>query len=157
MKGGVTGVRIDHVDGLYDPSSYLERLQKSCYLQLVWGQVRWRRFSRPSSNWWTCSPKNIDAGTRDRTILQTVLHRLRKDSPEGGALPEEWPVFGTTGYDFLNSLNGIFVETEKAKDFDRIYARFVKASVNFMDMVYEKSNSSCRSPCPGKETSSAIT
>ncbi|RQW77879.1 MAG: malto-oligosyltrehalose synthase, partial [Geobacter sp.] len=30
----VTGLRIDHVDGLYDPSSYLHRLQKSCFIQL---------------------------------------------------------------------------------------------------------------------------
>ena len=29
----------------------------------------------------------------------------------GETLPEDWPVAGTSGYDFLNDLNGVFVDT----------------------------------------------
>lgn len=37
---------------------------------------------------------------------------------KGEKIPESWPVFDTTGYDFLNVLNGIFVDTTNAKIFD---------------------------------------
>ena len=30
---------------------------------------------------------------------------------KGERMPEDWPIFGTTGYAFLNPLNGIFVDT----------------------------------------------
>src|SRR5207247_10702970 len=29
-EGQVTGLRIDHIDGLYDPAAYLQRLQHAC-------------------------------------------------------------------------------------------------------------------------------
>lgn len=53
-------------------------------------------------------------------------------------MPEDWPVFGTTGYAFMVSVNGIFVETAHAKIFDDIYTRMVKSRLNFQDIVYEK-------------------
>jgi (1->4)-alpha-D-glucan 1-alpha-D-glucosylmutase len=57
---------------------------------------------------------------------------------KGEKIPEDWPLFGTTGYDFLNSLNGIFVDIRNAKAFDRIYSGFIRAKINFRDIVYEK-------------------
>jgi (1->4)-alpha-D-glucan 1-alpha-D-glucosylmutase len=57
---------------------------------------------------------------------------------KGERMPEEWPIFSTTGYVFLNSLNGIFVETKNAKAFEDIYARFIKSKINLQDIVYEK-------------------
>ncbi len=38
-------------------------------------------------------------------------------------LPEAWPVAGTTGYDFLNAVNGIFVHPEGLERLEEIYAR----------------------------------
>lgn len=57
---------------------------------------------------------------------------------KGERMPEDWPIFSTTGYVFLNTVNGIFIKTENAKAFDDIYARFIKSKVNFQDIVYEK-------------------
>ena len=71
----MTGLRIDHIDGLWDP----ELLPAAA----AGGQ----------------------RGARQRSYI-VVEKILGRDEP----LPREWPVRGTTGYDFLNALNGIFVE-----------------------------------------------
>ncbi|EKD59385.1 MAG: hypothetical protein ACD_55C00037G0002, partial [uncultured bacterium] len=135
-EGKVTGVRIDHVDGLYDPVSYLQNLQKSSYFQL-----RQAGSTFPADN-----------GEEKKEALEKEYNALLETDPcykpfyavvekilmKGELLPDQWPVFGTTGYDFLNSLNGIFVATEKAKQMDRLYDRFVKWGGDFPDLVYEK-------------------
>ena len=56
---------------------------------------------------------------------------------KGEKIPEDWPLFGTSGYDFLNSLNGIFVDIGNAKAFDHIYSEFIKMKINFQDIVYK--------------------
>jgi (1->4)-alpha-D-glucan 1-alpha-D-glucosylmutase len=53
-------------------------------------------------------------------------------------MPEDWPIFSTTGYVFLNSVNGIFIDMGNGKAFDDIYTRFIKSKVNYQDLVYEK-------------------
>ncbi len=53
-------------------------------------------------------------------------------------LPEDWPIFGTVGYDFLNPVNGLFVDTEKARAFEGIYHRFIGMKMNYPELVYEK-------------------
>src|SRR3984893_2381165 len=54
------------------------------------------------------------------------------------ALPEDWPVSGTTGYDYLNQANGIFVEPEGARGIEDIYSSFLGRQQNFADVVYHK-------------------
>jgi (1->4)-alpha-D-glucan 1-alpha-D-glucosylmutase len=54
------------------------------------------------------------------------------------ALPEDWPVSGTTGYDYLNEANGIFVEPEGARGIEDIYSSFLGRQQNFADVVYQK-------------------
>ncbi|HYQ60257.1 MAG TPA: malto-oligosyltrehalose synthase, partial [Desulfatiglandales bacterium] len=53
-------------------------------------------------------------------------------------MPDDWAVFGTTGYVFLNSVNSIFVDLRNGKAFDRIYSQFIKSNVTFQDIAYEK-------------------
>jgi (1->4)-alpha-D-glucan 1-alpha-D-glucosylmutase len=139
-EGKVTGVRIDHVDGLYDPLFYLQSLQRSSYLQL--------RAAEEGSDSGACTAeekaKNLE--TRDGEYRQALARDpsykpfyavCEKILMKGEQLPE-WPVFGTTGYGFLSHLNGIFVDTENAKAFDRIYQRFVGPVADFPEVVYEK-------------------
>jgi len=57
---------------------------------------------------------------------------------KGERMPEEWPIFSTTGYVFLNTLNGIFVDTRNIKAFDDIYGRFIRARPNYHVIAYEK-------------------
>jgi (1->4)-alpha-D-glucan 1-alpha-D-glucosylmutase len=47
-----------------------------------------------------------------------------------------WPVHGTTGYEFTNLLNGLFVDTSAAKRMQRAYHSFIGEPVNFGDLLY---------------------
>src|SRR4029453_4774772 len=64
------------------------------------------------------------------TVVEKILigdERLRPD----------WPVAGTTGYEFLNGLNGLFVDTSAAPLLRDVYGRFIGAPQGFPDIVYE--------------------
>src|SRR3990172_6497547 len=129
--GSVTGVRIDHVDGLYDPLAYLHSLQQGCFVDS-------RSDAREGEA--ACGKRLGEAGEeapsdRSNRPLYVLCEKILM---KGEQLPEEWPVFGTTGYDFLNHVNGIFVDTENAKAFDRIYDRYVGRATDFQEVVYEK-------------------
>ena len=53
-------------------------------------------------------------------------------------LPEDWPVSGTTGYDYLNEVNGVFVAPEGGRRMEEIYSQFLGRQQNFADVVYQK-------------------
>jgi (1->4)-alpha-D-glucan 1-alpha-D-glucosylmutase len=53
-------------------------------------------------------------------------------------LPDDWPACGTTGYDYLNDANGLFVEPEGARRIEEIYSTFIGRKQNFVDVVYQK-------------------
>ena len=72
-SGGVTGLRIDHVDGLWNPREYLEQLQ--------------HKYSEV-----TGTPAN------------SLYLLVEKILMSGEKLRPEWPVHGTTGYDFTNQV-----------------------------------------------------
>ena len=97
-EGAVTGLRIDHVDGLYDPSTYLWQLQ-------TWAKTE-------------LAPR---AGEAERPLFLVVEKILTREE----TLPVQWPVYGTTGYDFLTLVNGLFVDGSHEQAFDRLYARFI--------------------------------
>ena len=54
------------------------------------------------------------------------------------ALVETWPVHGTSGYDFLNQINGLFVDGKNASAFSRLYDDWTQDDTNFAEMIYRK-------------------
>src|SRR4029078_11348562 len=86
--GTITGLRIDHVDGLMDPSRYLERLQRAC---------------AAVSDAATAAVTE-DAAAAGRLQTYVVVEKILSGDE---TLPREWPVHGTTGYEFLNLVNGL--------------------------------------------------
>ena len=52
------------------------------------------------------------------------------------ALRSSWPVHGTTGYEFTNLLNGLFVDTSAAKHLQRLYSSFIGEHIDFDDLLY---------------------
>ena len=106
----VTGLRIDHVDGLFDPGAYLRQLQAS-----VGGDT-----------------------TQDAAGDRPVFLIVEKILGAGEKLPDDWPVYGTTGYDFINSLNGLFVDGANAQRADDIYAKFTANRMPYDELAYEK-------------------
>ncbi|MFH1926380.1 MAG: malto-oligosyltrehalose synthase [Chloroflexota bacterium] len=108
-SGSVTGLRVDHVDGLAHPARYLTRLQ---------------RYATP------------EAVTASKTPpLYVVVEKILSDGEE---LPHSWRLFGTTGYDFLNQVNALFVDWNGLNQMDEIYRRFTGMKQDFNHTVYEK-------------------
>jgi (1->4)-alpha-D-glucan 1-alpha-D-glucosylmutase len=66
------------------------------------------------------------------TLFIVVEKILGKDEP----LPEVWPVQGTTGYDFLNHVNGLFVAGANEKFFSSFYAKVIGRDDEYADLVY---------------------
>jgi (1->4)-alpha-D-glucan 1-alpha-D-glucosylmutase len=52
-------------------------------------------------------------------------------------LPLEWPIDGTTGYDFLNTAGGLFVNPANAGRLDAVWAQFTGAAVDFAEVAYQ--------------------
>jgi (1->4)-alpha-D-glucan 1-alpha-D-glucosylmutase len=75
--------------------------------------------------------------------------RLRRVAPEawivvekilepGERLPSSWPVAGTTGYDFLNRVGGLFVDPGGERPLTELYAELTGAPVDYPLLVREK-------------------
>jgi (1->4)-alpha-D-glucan 1-alpha-D-glucosylmutase len=52
------------------------------------------------------------------------------------SLPPDWAIYGTTGYEYTNAVNGLFVDSANARAFDEIYSSFIGEKVKFADLVY---------------------
>jgi (1->4)-alpha-D-glucan 1-alpha-D-glucosylmutase len=135
--GDVSGLRIDHPDGLYDPREYLLRLQRHYIAAIA------RHIAGPDADW-SALEKPLHDELKVRTArgddwLQRPLYLLVEKILESGEpLPEDWPVNGTTGYEFLNSVNGLFVDSRQNAVFDRLYQRFSRIKGHFHDFIYHK-------------------
>ena len=52
-------------------------------------------------------------------------------------MPCDWPVHGTTGYNFINVVNGLFVDPAANNRIDRIYRSFIGESSRWPDVAYD--------------------
>ncbi|MEX2153646.1 MAG: malto-oligosyltrehalose synthase [Gemmatimonadaceae bacterium] len=82
--GIVDGLRIDHIDGLRLPSWYLAKLRDAVD---------------------SARDRTRDLSARFPIVVEKILSGDE-------TLPREWPVDGTTGYDFMNDVEELFIEPE---------------------------------------------
>jgi (1->4)-alpha-D-glucan 1-alpha-D-glucosylmutase len=94
----ISGLRIDHIDGLYDPTQYLKRLREA-------------------------------AGDAYITV-EKILEPAEQ-------LPLIWPIQGTTGYDFLNRVNGVFCDQSQREEYTAVYHRFLGNAVSCEKLIDE--------------------
>jgi (1->4)-alpha-D-glucan 1-alpha-D-glucosylmutase len=129
--GKATGLRIDHPDGLRDPAGYFRQLQEHFVLARA----------EPAPG---CRPEDLaravaaclPAGSgRNGCPAWPLYVAAEKILVEGEILPPNWAVDGTTGYDFLNAVNGLFVDSGVREAFDRIYQSFTGASAGYDQRV----------------------
>src|SRR5207248_1250313 len=80
--GQITGVRVDHIDGLWDPLAYLTRLQRA----LETGDARAGARVADEADQGSPAPAFY-------VLVEKILSA-------GEELPADWPVHGTTGYEF---------------------------------------------------------
>jgi (1->4)-alpha-D-glucan 1-alpha-D-glucosylmutase len=98
----IQGLRIDHIDGLYNPGGYANLLVD----------------------------RSAALGQPLYLVVEKILlgnERLRAD----------WHIAGTTGYEFMNLVAGLFVDQEAERGFDRIYRRVLGRATTFADEAYE--------------------
>ena len=53
------------------------------------------------------------------------------------SLPAEWMAAGTTGYDFLSSVNGLFVNPAGVGELANVYGRFVDQHLEFREVAHQ--------------------
>ncbi len=100
-EGRIQGLRIDHVDGLYNPESYCNLL----------------------------GDRAAALGHPQFLVVEKVLAHFEHLRPS-------WRIAGTTGYDFLNLVNGLFVDGRSELAFDRLYRRFAGVTGDFDQFAY---------------------
>ena len=105
--GQVSGVRLDHTDGLYDPLGYFLALQEK-----------------------RAEQTGAQAGDLPLYLL------AEKILEPGEHLPDNWPIHGTTGYDFLAQLGGLFVLGDAEEELSGLYRRFTGEDLSFGEIVY---------------------
>ena len=110
-SGAVTGLRIDHPDGLYRPLEYFEKLQMRCAKAL--------RVPLP----------------KDGRAIYLIVEKILTGEEQ---LPQNWPVHGTTGYGFANQVAGVLVDHNAEGAITKIFKRFIGHSLHFGHLVYAK-------------------
>ncbi|MGE0257995.1 MAG: malto-oligosyltrehalose synthase [Alphaproteobacteria bacterium] len=96
-RGQVQGLRIDHIDGLFDPARY-------------------------------CTALRERAGAKTYIVAEKILARYER-------LPG-WPIAGTTGYDFVNQVLGLFVDPGGEAAMTRLYRRITRRREDFDEVLY---------------------
>ncbi|MEW6273528.1 MAG: malto-oligosyltrehalose synthase [Bacillota bacterium] len=174
--GRVTGLRIDHIDGLRDPQVYLNRLQEHLGKEKTAGAeaagagetaaeaesgaaeagTTEAAGAAGAETTETAGAASAAAGAAGGTEAEKrgAMEALETARPPGRRpafyvvaekilgddeeLPAGWPVHGTTGYDFLNALNGLFVDRRSAAALDELYSRMggPETEKNFATVVY---------------------
>jgi (1->4)-alpha-D-glucan 1-alpha-D-glucosylmutase len=110
----VDALRVDHVDGLYDPVQYCGRLQQ-----------------RAGGN----HGDGVTTASSETVPLPLYL-TVEKITASYERLPQRWPVHGTTGYRFANLVNGLFVDVAAAAKLARIYRGFIGEALDYDEVLH---------------------
>ncbi|HEY3055637.1 MAG TPA: malto-oligosyltrehalose synthase, partial [Thermoanaerobaculia bacterium] len=111
-EGKVTGLRIDHIDGLHDPIGHMRKLQ-------------------------------LRLGDRFYIVVEKIL-------AHDETLPKTFDVSGTTGYDFLDTLNALFVDPAGLRTLTDFYRDFTGNARSFDDICYERKKQVISDLFPGE-------
>jgi len=129
----VTGLRVDHCDGMFNPRQYLIRLQ----LLYIASQCRGAAPHAP------VAPNGIESEIReavrgyDWTGVQGPLYVVvEKILEPREALPREWPVRGTSGYDFVHFANQVLIQQENRKRFNDLYTAVTGRTSDPEEIIY---------------------
>jgi (1->4)-alpha-D-glucan 1-alpha-D-glucosylmutase len=121
-RGQVTGLRIDHPDGLFDPPGYLLELQERRFLQLARATTtrpeEWPALEQRLGKLWR-SAGSLAGAPLSRPLYIVVEKILER----GEEVPADWLTHGTVGYEFLSALNGLWVNPAGTKLCTTTYAR----------------------------------
>ena len=103
---------MDHPDGLYEPERYFRNLQQACRSALE------------------------GSGDHSNRPFFIVAEKILLGNE---AIRPGWEIEGTTGYDFLNALNGLFVDRSHRRAFAHLHRRFTEWTQPYESLVSENS------------------
>jgi (1->4)-alpha-D-glucan 1-alpha-D-glucosylmutase len=136
-EGKLDGLRIDHPDGLYDPAQYLRRLQEhfvlACARTVIEADPELASLERAPLE--VALRENLSADASLDTPYYVVVEKILG---AGEPLLESWATHGTTGYEFANAINGLFVDTANEHAFSTLYHDFIGDETRFSELVYRK-------------------
>ena len=115
----IQGLRLDHIDGLRDPKKYLESLQAAAGFRTI-GAGRMQ-----------------GAPGYETPLDQPLYVVVEKILAHHEQLREDWPVSGTTGYEFLAQVGELLTSPYSEESLNRIYAEFTASDREFGDIVLE--------------------
>jgi (1->4)-alpha-D-glucan 1-alpha-D-glucosylmutase len=72
---------------------------------------------------------------RERCPAYVVVEKILQDDER---LPPEWPVDGSTGYDLLNLVGGVFIDPRAEAPLTQFYATFAGVSERYADVAHDK-------------------
>ena len=75
---------------------------------------------------------------RLRGIAPNAWITVEKILEPDECLPASWPVAGTTGYDFLNQINGLFIEAASERKLTEFYGEFTGETTDYAALIREK-------------------
>ncbi len=119
------GVRLDHTDGLYDPADYCRNLQQAASKAL-----NTQEYIQEEGHEAVSLTAPQDAST-------LPLYVLAEKILEPGEVLPQWPIHGTTGYDFLAQVGGLFVEGQNEDEVSGIYRRFTGDTQSYGETLHE--------------------
>jgi (1->4)-alpha-D-glucan 1-alpha-D-glucosylmutase len=135
-QGKITSLRIDHPDGLQNPTAYFRKLQEECFLQLCLAALA--ADSDPEEEALEACRRlyhrnlYLESGEPLKKPFYLVGEKIVMD---GETMPPFWPIFGATGYVFMNTVNGVFIDRAKARAMSRIYSRFSGENRSFAELL----------------------
>lgn len=120
-SGLVTGLRIDHVDGLWDPLGYLTKLQ-SCHAELV----------------------HASGSAKPLFLL------VEKILGPSETLHRDWPVHGTTGYEFAAQVTQVLVDASAESAFTESFRKLADIHLPYREVVYRSKLLTMRASMAGE-------
>jgi malto-oligosyltrehalose synthase/4-alpha-glucanotransferase len=103
QEGVFQGLRIDHIDGLFDPADYMTKLREL-------------------------------AGDDTFVVIEKILERAEE-------LPTDWPIQGTTGYEFLAWVNNLMTDATSEKSFSDFYRQLTGMDETLEEQLLAKKSS----------------
>jgi (1->4)-alpha-D-glucan 1-alpha-D-glucosylmutase len=127
-EGVIDGLRVDHVDGLRDPLGYLRRLRQEVEAR-AGGRAGDRVLGPGERHGNNPAPSTQHPAVRssafdtDNAVSNAFPIVVEKILSPGETLRTDWPVHGTTGYEFMNDVETLFVSADGARRVEGAYRR----------------------------------
>ncbi len=130
----ISGLRLDHPDGLLNPSEYIMRLQRLSAASKCVGEEPIPPLAADGIELSIHSVFSQQTQAKQPAPLYLLVEKILE---AGERLPENWPVDGSVGYDFTEAVNNLFIDRRNERVFTKLYERLTGNNSNAERLIYE--------------------